>query len=97
MKTRITVTPLKHNGELESLSKLAAANNSGIKAITVNDVMGYIDVRSAVYPGLPMSYTHNGHTLQIEAENVPFIILSWEEVYELDMSSKEADLITELS
>ena len=91
MKTRITVIPLQHNGELEPLSKMSAANNNGMTIISINDVCSYIKARSAIYPGLPMSYVANGNKLQIEADNKPFAILSWETVY--DLSHTESDLL----
>lgn len=78
MKT-IICKVLKQSSENEHLIKAVASNNAGDVIITPDDIVHYMKVRTAIWPGLPQYAIVNGDSVTISDYKGDYLVLTWME------------------
>lgn len=95
MKT-IICEALRQGGEIECLIKVAATHNAGKLIITPEDISGYLNVRSAVYPSLPQYGVINGDAITVSDNEGDYMILTWQQKKEEQLHEAHAGALNDI-
>ena len=101
MKT-IICEALRQGSEIECLIKMAATNNAGKTIITPNDVKGYLNVRSAIYAGIPQNWAGQPqlipeeYTMEIGDNEGVYMILTWQQKKEESLHEAHAGALNNI-
>lgn len=84
MKTIITFEPVSKSTENSQFLKLIEEQPETGHKLTIEDLKGYINVRSAMFPALPLTFVQYENELNVYERDKIVAILKWKEVYELN-------------